>query len=320
MLLSPGDSGPEVAELRRRLKDAGFIAHQLSSNISEPQSFCDATARAVREFQMDRGLSVSGVCDDVCWAALLEASWSLGDRALVLRSPNMRGDDVAELQRILSRLGFDCGRIDGIYGPLGARALSDFQLNVGQDVDGVCHATTVAMLKMLSRMTGDGPGIAAVRDAEEARTGQPLTGRRVVVGQFGDMTNLQESLSSALRDHGALLIDIPETDASAQGHKANLFGADVYVGFEAHPTRQARIAYYSIPSFESAGGRSLAILIERHLRDIVPGLRVEGMRLPILRETKMPAVVLTLGPLEALVPRHERIAEAIFLALIAWTS
>ena len=35
----------------------------------------------------------------------------------MLTAPNLRGEDVAELQRILARLGFDCGRVDGIYGP-----------------------------------------------------------------------------------------------------------------------------------------------------------------------------------------------------------
>lgn len=320
MQLSPGDSGPEVAELRRRLRDGGFLVSELPLDSDEAPTYCNVTAQAVRELQRDRGLSITGICDDVCWAALLEASWSLGDRALVLRSPNMRGDDVAELQRLLSRLGFDSGRIDGIFGPLAARALADFQLNCGSDVDGVCHASTVNMLKMLSRMTGDGPGIAAVRDAEDARTGQSLDGQRVVVGHFGELEGLHESLRTALRDHGAMLIDMPETDPAAQWQKANLFGADVYVGFEAQKSRQARIAYYAAPSFESSGGRSLAVLIERHLRDIVPGLRVEGMRLPILRETKMPAVLLTLGPVDTLLPRSQRIAEAIFLALIAWAS
>lgn len=320
MQLLPGDSGPEVAELRRRLRDAGFLGITSSLESTESSVYCEVTAGAVRDFQRDRGLSITGICDDVCWAALLEASWSLGDRALVLRSPNMRGDDVAELQRLLSCLGFDSGRVDGIFGPVTARALSDFQLNCGLEVDGVCHASTVNMLKMLTRMTGDGPGIAAVRDAEDARTGQSLAGRRVVVGHFGEMEKLHASLSSALRDHGAMLIDMPETDPAAQWQKANLFGADVYVGFESHQTRQTRIAYYAAPSFESAGGRSLAVLIERHLRDIVPGLKVEGMRLPILRETKMPAVLLTLGPIETHLARSQRIAEAIFLALLAWAS
>lgn len=316
MLLEPGDTGPEVVALRRRLRDAGFLVD--GAIVPESEIYCDRTVAAVRDFQRDRGLTETGVCDDLCWTALLEASWNLGDRALMLRSPNVRGDDVAELQRILSRLGFDCGRIDGIFGPLAARALSDFQMNAGLDVDGVCHDSTVRTLKMLSKMTGDGPGIAAVRDAEQTRSGQPLVGRRVVVGQFGRLEMLRDALVTALRDHGAMLIDAPDTDPSAQWQTANLFGADVYVGFEAHDDPMARIAYYAVPAFESAGGRALAILMERHLRDIIPGLRVEGMRIPILRETKMPAVLLTIGPVDTVVSRGHRIAEAIFLALLAW--
>lgn len=318
MRLEPGDSGPEVAALRRRLRDAGFLVDRPAPGSLESDVYCDRTSDAVRGFQRDRGLTETGICDDVSWAALLEASWNLGDRALMLRSPNVRGDDVAELQRILSRLGFDCGRIDGIFGPLAAKALADFQVNAGLDVDGVCHASTVRMLRMLSKMTGDGPGIAAVRDAEQARSGQPLAGRRVVIGHFGGLETLHESLGVALRDHGAMLIDTPDTDPAVQWKTANLFGADVYVGFEAHVGHMARIAYYAVPAFESAGGRALAVLMERHLRDIVPGLRVEGMRIPILRETKMPAVLLSVGPEVFVVQRSHRIAEAIFLALLAW--
>jgi N-acetylmuramoyl-L-alanine amidase len=92
------------------------------------------------------------------------------------------------------------------------------------------------------------------------------------------------------------------------------------VGLEASPDRIARITYYAVPAFESAGGRALAHLVERHLRDVVPRISVSGMRLPILRETKMPAVLLTLGPTELMVERADRIAEAVFLALTAWSA
>ena len=44
------------------------------------------------------------------------------------------------------------------------------------------------------------------------------------------------------------------------------------------------------------------------------------MRLPILRETKMPAVLLSLGPTQVMVDRAERIAEAVFLAVTAWSA
>jgi N-acetylmuramoyl-L-alanine amidase len=314
MLLSLGDSGEDVRHLHRRLGAAGF----LTGPVDNWDVFDSTTERAVADFQSDRGLTSTGMCDDDTWATLLEAWWDLGDRALMLRSPNLRGDDVAELQRILSRLGFDCGRIDGIFGPLAARALSDFQFNAGLPSDGVCHPDTIDYLRLLSTKTGDGPGIAAVRDSEEARTGQPLEGMRVAVGHFGELENLQGALCSALRAHGAMLIEFSETDPIEQSKKANLFGADVYVGFEVLEEPIRRIAYYSVPAFESAGGRSLAHLTERHLRDVVPGVRLEGMRLPIHRETKMPAILLSLGPMSIIPHRAQRIAEAIFLALSAW--
>ena len=314
MALSPEDTGEAVRQLQRRLGAAGY----LSDAGVIPGVYCAGTRQAIADFQLDRGLAVTGLCDEGTWTTLIEAWWSLGDRPLMLRSPNLRGDDVAELQRILSRLGFDVGRIDGIFGSLAARAMRQFQENAGLDIDGVCTAETVAVLRRLSKMTGDGPGIAAVRDTEHARAGQPLAGRRVALGSFGGLTSVLEVLSTLLREHGAMLIETVDDEAAQQGATANLFGADVYVGVEASDEPQSRVAYYAVPAFESAGGRALAHLVERHMRDVVPRMTVHGMRLPILRETKMPAVLVTLGPTEVMVGRSQRIADALFLALTAW--
>ena len=246
MAIAPGDTGEAVRQLQHRLGAAGYLPDVGVT----PDLYCAGTQQGVISFQEDRGLTVSGVCDDDTWTALLEAWWSLGDRSLMLRSPNLRGDDVAELQRLLSRLGFDCGRIDGIFGQKLNRSLRYFQLNAGLDVDGVCHYHTVAVLRRLSRMTGDGPGIAAVRDSEKARRGQPLIGRRVAVGQFGEFEPLRQALGEALREHGAMLIELTDEEVPAQGRTANLFGADVYVGVESSPYYEARVSYYSVPAFE----------------------------------------------------------------------
>src|SRR6266545_3977054 len=43
----------------------------------------------------------------------------------------LRGDDVYELQRELGSLGFDAGRVDGIFGPRTLEALLGFQRNAG---------------------------------------------------------------------------------------------------------------------------------------------------------------------------------------------
>ena len=45
-----------------------------------------------------------------------------------------------------------------------------------------------------------------------------------------------------------------------------------------------------------------------------------GLRLPILRETKMPAVLVTLGPTQGMVDRADRIADAVFMSLLAWSA
>src|SRR5690606_14136395 len=109
--LRAGSTGPDVADLQRRLTAAGFDATEVAGE------FTERTAQAVREFQRAAGLHVDGECDAATWSSLIEAGFRFGDRLLCLRSPMIRGDDVAELQLRLSKLGFDAGRVDGIFGP-----------------------------------------------------------------------------------------------------------------------------------------------------------------------------------------------------------
>src|SRR5690606_18488289 len=145
-----------------------------------PGTYDEATEAAVRRFQQRRGLHDSGTCDEATWLALVEASWRLGDRPLKLVAPNLRGDDVSTLQSQLGRLGFDCGRVDGIFGARTAKALEDFQRNCGLDVDGVCGAATARALDVNSSRTGSGPGVASIRELEQlGSVGGTLEGLRV---------------------------------------------------------------------------------------------------------------------------------------------
>jgi N-acetylmuramoyl-L-alanine amidase len=277
----------------------------------------------VRAFQSARGLRADGVCDEQTWTALVEASWKLGDRLLFLTSPNLRGDDVAELQSRLGRLGFDCGRVDGILGPRTARALEDFQSNCGTKPDGVCGPDTVRTLTIMSSQSGAGPGVAAVRERERLRTGFGSVALcRIVVGQYGGLSALTRTLSRELRLRGATVMSLDEPDPVAQANAANHFAADVYVGFETNTEPAAIVQFYSVPSFESVGGRALAELIAHRLgcavRDLHPDVR--GMRLPMLRETRMPAVQCVFGPVRTAIDAGPAIAAAVIDALEQWIS
>jgi N-acetylmuramoyl-L-alanine amidase len=285
----------------------------------EPGVFCASTQASVLAFQRLRGLHVSGTCDQQTWLALIEAGWKLGDRFLVLSAPQLRGDDVAALQHSLNHLGFDCGRPDGILGPATARALGDFQRNSGLTPDGVCGAKTVRMLELVSRQSGSGPGIASVRESESLVTHSSLRTLRLVIGQFGGLSSITRSLSRALRETGAVVMSTDEYEAAAQAAAANRFGATAYVGFEARPDACSMISYFAVPTFESIGGRFLASSVVAELTGVLdPPPSLRGMRLSVLRETRMPAVLCSLGPVREVVDSTDAITAALLRAVGAW--
>ena len=78
--------------------------------------FGPSTRAAVEAFQRHRGLRNDGIVSQGTWDRLVEAGRRLGDRVLSTTAPLLRGDDVAELQERLAALGFDPGRVDGIFG------------------------------------------------------------------------------------------------------------------------------------------------------------------------------------------------------------
>jgi N-acetylmuramoyl-L-alanine amidase len=284
--------------------------------------FCPATESSLRAFQEARGLRTNGRVDEATWAGLIEACWRLGDRLLFLTAPNLRGDDVAELQHRLGKIGFDCGKVDGIFGPETARALHDFQSNCGLVVDGTCGPVTLRAIERVSRQTGTGPGVATVREKDRLRaTSSSLRGLRITVGQFGGLSTLTRSLVRELRTCGSIVVSVDEPDARTQAATANAFGASVYLGFEARPDDVSSIWYYAVPGFESSGGRTLGERLVAGLRGI-PELDpcLAGLRHQVLRETRMPAILASLGSVRRTVDLSGDVTRIVRDALEAWAA
>lgn len=284
--------------------------------------FGAGTRSAVEAFQHRRGLRVDGVCGPQTWAALVEAGFRLGDRFLYHRRPMMRGDDVADLQRRLSALGFDTGRVDGIFGEQTAAALAEFQGNTGLPVDAVLGASTLSELRRVTPRHADPELVSAVRDRERMRRApRTLLGRRIAVGEEGGLHTLATALRRRLTAEGAVVVPVLHPDGSAQAEQANTAGAEVYLGLRLDPDRRAcTAAYYSGYQYESAGGRRLAELVQAlgsAALGVEPG-GARGMSLTVLRETRMPAVVCEVGPPAAVVQRGAALADALADALAAW--
>jgi len=141
LLIRPGDRGEAVRDLQLRLTAVG-----LPCESDEPSVFGEATAAAVRAFQSSRGLRVDGECGPHTWSALVEAGFALGDRLLYHRTPPLRGDDVAALQRRLGALGFDAGPANGEFGSKTQAALAQFQLSEMLPASGALDEHTLAAL------------------------------------------------------------------------------------------------------------------------------------------------------------------------------
>jgi len=279
----------------------------------------------VRAFQDGRGLRPDGRCDDQTWAALVEASWSLGDRLLYHRSPNLRGDDVAELQRRLGRLGFDAGRVDGIFGPLAQEALRDFQRNSGLVDDGILGPETLDTLLRVGSKTNGQDVVGAIRERQRLRESpRTLQGRRVVVGETGGLSALADRTKRALSRAGALVTTLHDPDGSVQAGQANALDGEVYLGLGLDPEHPGCTTAYFLGynGVSSEGGRRLAEALQVALpfRLKIPDRGTQGMRLAVLRETRMPAVLLEIGPPAVVVERAADLAAAITEALEQWVS
>jgi N-acetylmuramoyl-L-alanine amidase len=331
-----GDGGDHVRDLHSRLLALGF-------HIDQPEvddhTFGSSTEAGVRTFQQERGLLVDGLVGPQSWQELVEAGYSLGDRLLYLRLPLFRGDDVRALQRRLNLLGFDPGREDGILGEQTARAVRDFQTNVGLPEDGIVGRTTLQALDRLLRAPVSAHGRTTVRETENLRSpGGSLLDRRVAidpghgpedpgVAGINGLTEadlaftLAERLADELRSRGArpiLLRTSTETPTpSERASQANDAQAEVLVSLHLNshtdPAAEGASSYYfgRLGSY-SVAGQALAELIQRELV-AATGLRdgrTHPKAFPTLRETAMPAVHLEpcfiTNPKEAALLREER--------------
>lgn len=262
--------------------------------------FCDATADAIIAFQSSKGLPADGICTQATWQLLVESSWMLGSRLLYLTSPHLRGDDVEQLQSNLAKLGFDCGKADGIFGPLTVRALIEFQYNSGLVPDGICGPKTLRLLERVSGQSGTGPGIVAVREGELLRDPSYETRTHVVIGTFGDTQRVARAATRRLRQSHADVVIADSVDAHQHAMTANSFDARVYVGFSTSPSESVTVSYFETERFVSELGRSLATSFAEALTPLVPDQHVtlSGSRLTVLRETRMAAVMVDLGAMD----------------------
>jgi len=234
----------------------------------------------------------------------------------------LRGDDVAQLQQALGALGFDAGRVDGIFGDTTAEATVEFQRNAGLLEDGIVGTAT---LHELARVQGREHGtevVSSVMAREHLRRAPPtLAGRHVALGGAGGLETALRALRRRLVLSGARVTPLHHPDESVQAQRANDAGVDAYLGLQLDPDRSGcTTLFFGNERYESPGGRRLAELVQREVPPALhlPDHGVQAMSLPVLRETRMPAVLVELGPASAIVEHGALLARALASAMSSW--
>jgi len=287
------DSGDPVRDIQERLSGLGMEV--------EPDArgeFGEGTTRAVVEFQASRGLAADGIVGPDTWRALYEAGYRLGDRLLFLRRPMLRGEDVADLQSRLNGIGFDAGKIDGIFGDDSQRAVLDFQRNRHLPEDGKVGPEVLTELQLVTRATIR-TGRETIREREWLRE-LPATvvGARVYLDAACRSDHeaaltwlVASSAALGLQENGAVPllsrssdVPIPERVRAA---RANRLGAELIVSI-ALSSEQPTVYYFSSGHGRSEAGAMLAEAIAEKM-----GCEVDGRATPMLKETRAPAAVVT---------------------------
>jgi N-acetylmuramoyl-L-alanine amidase len=316
--LQIGDRSDSVGVISNTLNRLGFLD-------TPSDLFDQKLEEAIKAFQQERGLTASGLINEITQRALDEARWRLGDRILLLGTQSlMRGDDVAALQDRLIQMGFNCGKVDGVYGIKTEAAVKEFQKSVGIAVDGKCGPTTlISLMRLVKTVQGGAP--SALRESVKHSVRSPALANKVIVidpswgGQFAGesfhgVTESEIVFDLAQRLEGRLLalgVNVVLTRSSKNSplekeriEIANSVNADLLIALKVDSYKNEKAngvaTYYygrDDKGVHSVVGERFANLIQREIcaRTDLLNCRTHAKSWDLLRLTFAPAVRIDLG-------------------------
>ncbi len=143
--LSEGARGAAVKNVQAHLKAAGFDPQHVGG------AFDERTTGAVKAFQQQSKLPVTGTVDARTWKALQKSLILSSKPAAPAQALQERSGAVKASEKLLQSLGFNPGKVDGLFDRSTLKAVRAFERQQGLKVDGTIGTNELAKMKALTR-------------------------------------------------------------------------------------------------------------------------------------------------------------------------
>jgi peptidoglycan hydrolase-like protein with peptidoglycan-binding domain len=142
----------QVMAIQRGLNARGYDAGPVDGAVGPK------VRMAIRSFQSDNGMAVTGEISPTLASRLgVESDSTQSVARSVDIGTGLSGSDVLQLEQSLTALGYDVGRVDGIYDASTRTAIQSYQQKQGLTIDGLA---TPSVLASVQSELGERSGVA----------------------------------------------------------------------------------------------------------------------------------------------------------------
>lgn len=139
--LQEGSSGAAVKNMQAHLKAAGFDPKHVNGKFDE------RTEAALKAFQAKSKLPVTGALDKRTWASLKKSFILSSKPADPAQKLGERSGAVKASEKLLKKLGFNPGRIDGLFDARTQKAVKAYEKKAKLSQDGAIGTNQLAKMK-----------------------------------------------------------------------------------------------------------------------------------------------------------------------------
>lgn len=253
--LKPGDHSREVANVQKHLKAAGFDPKHVSG------AFDERTAGALKAFQRRSQLPPTGVVDAKTWRALRNARMEATSGTSPAQRRGERSGAVKASEQLLKKLGFNPGKVDGLFDRRTENAVRAFERREHLKVDGAIGANQLEKMKKLSKgvTLGQLHAIMPTLPMSKARAYLPLLNRAMAEAHIN--TRQRKAMFLAQLAHESVQLRFFEEIASGAAYEGRLDLGNTHPGDGVRYKGRGPIQLTGRANYRAAG-RALGLPLE----------------------------------------------------------